>query len=622
MKKLSILLLSIVIVGSVFAQNANKSMTNVFGTIHNDTTWTNDTVNVIGDLYVPDSVTLTINAGTVVLFDNQYCIDIQGCIIAQGALNDSITFTATDTSGFHDTTHVGWSGLRFDSLSVSVDTSIISFCKFLYFYNDSTDTSAIYINDFSKIIIENSRFSHNIHTGIGWPAYSQTACCIQIENETSMHILNNIFTYNYGAFGCVNLGCSESGDIIDVLIKGNIFRYNIGGDECSSLKLSGYTQAMVINNIFEYNYSENRGGAICISGYCLPTLIGNLIANNYAVGNGGAFTVKYYANPKIINNTIVQNYSEDNGGAISVGCYTTSLLIQNNIIWGNEAEGDGEQLYIYDDYDYTPGYNISSNIIQGGFDSIYVYNSYAGIFNNNLDTSPAFLDSINHDYNLTCSSPAIDAASFPYSVMPLLDVDGNPRLMGSVYDIGAYEKNVYATVVSNPQSVVVMTGTSTSFNVTAIGATSYQWQLSDNLGSSWTNITNNAVYSGSTTATLNINADYSLNGNQYRCELGGVCPGALSYTDYAFLIVDFNVEIDENENMISVYPNPSKGDFVVQNAKGANLIISDVNGRVVDSYSNLSSDKEIINLSNQARGIYFLKIIKEDNLEVIKLIKE
>ena len=95
-----------------------------------------------------------------------------------------------------------------------------------------------------------------------------------------------------------------------------------------------------------------------------------------------------------------------------------------------------------------------------------------------------------------------------------------------------------------------------------------------------------------------------------------------SFSDYAFLIVNYNVGIDEKENMISVYPNPSKGDFVIQNAEGATLVISDVNGRVVETYSDLSSDKETINLSNQARGIYFLKIIKEDNLEVIKLIKE
>jgi len=35
-----------------------------------------------------------------------------------------------------------------------------------------------------------------------------------------MHILNNIFTYNYGPYGCIDIGCSESGDLIDVFIKG------------------------------------------------------------------------------------------------------------------------------------------------------------------------------------------------------------------------------------------------------------------------------------------------------------------------------------------------------------------------------------------------------------------
>jgi len=51
-------------------------------------------------------------------------------------------------------------------------------------------------------------------------------------------------------------------------------------------------------------------------------------------------------------------------------------------------------------------------------------------------------------------------------------------------------------------------------------------------------------------------------------------------------------------------------------------VISDVNGRVAETYSKISSNKETISLSKKARGIYFLKIIKENNIEVINIIKE
>jgi hypothetical protein len=427
-------------------------------------------------------------------------------------------------------------------------------------------------------------------------------------------IRNNVIqnnTVTVAGAGMVSYGGSAT-------IQNNIIIENVSDLYGGGIHIEDSGDVLITDNFIQNNSAVARGGGVCFYAEGFGgRFIDNLVVNNTSDLASAIFFS--FGNYTLINNTIANN--SINAQGLVFDDYSQAVLI-NNIIWGNVAEGDGEQLYIYDDYSYTSGYTISNNIIQGGFDSIYVYNSYAGIFTNNLDTSPAFLDSINHDYNLSCSSPAIEAGAFPITPMPLLDVDGSPRLMGSVYDIGAYEKNAFALVVSNPQSVVVMTGTSTSFNVIAIGASSYQWQLSDNLGVNWTNITDNAVYSGSTTATLNINADYTLNGNQYRCELGGNCPGAFSFSDYAFLVVDFNVGIDDNENMISVYPNPSKADFIVQNAQGATLIISDVNGRVVETYSDLSSNKETISLSNQARGIYFLKIIKEDNLEVIKIIKE
>ena len=609
------------LVGTAFAQSP-KSLETVSGAIHNDTTWTNDTVYVTGDIFVPDTVTLTINAGTAVLFDNQYCINIQGCIIAQGAINDSITFTAADTSGFHDTTHIGWSGLRFDSLSLSVDTSIISFCKFLYFYNDSVDTAAIYINDFSKIIIENSRFSHNIHNGFNnWPIYTSSPSCIQIENESSVHVLHNIFTYNYGSYGSINLGCSEEYDIVDVLIKGNIFRYNIGGEECSSLKLSGYNQALVVNNIFEYNYSEYSGGAICISGFARPTLIGNLIANNYAEDKGGAFTVKYYAAPKIINNTIVQNYSKEDGGAFSVGCHTLTLLVQNNIIWGNVAEGDGEQIYIYDDEYLTPSYTISNNIIQGGFDSIYVYNSYAGTFINNIDTSPAFVDSVNHDYHLTCASPALDAGSNPMiPQIPLFDIDGNYRISGAQIDLGAFELAA-AYITNQPQNITVNPRDQAVFSVTASGATSYQWETSNDFGNTWYNVVDGANFSGATTNTLTINTYNSLNGHLYRCILTSNCPNQIIESDYAILLVNV-VNIEEMQANFSIYPNPFSSKIYLENAINTEVFITDVNGKLIQHIANVASDKESIDLSKQSNGVYFVKIIEENTVKTRKIIKK
>jgi hypothetical protein len=592
------------------AQNSVKSSFLIDGAIHNDTTWASDTVMVNGDIYVPDTVTLTINPGTVVLFTDWYEIDVQGQLLAIGTINDSIIFKAADTSGFSTYSHVGWPGIKFDTPS-STDTSVISFCVFEFVNSTSDYDAAVYVNDFSKLIVEKSRFSYNYN--------SSEASCIQVENESNMIISGNVFTNNYSYYSCIQFGCSSSGDFVNPLIENNIFRFNYGLDEGSCLKLSGYNTAMVVNNIFEYNYCEGYGGAIVISGYSNPILIGNLIANNYAEYNGGGVAVKYYTNPKFINNTIVYNHTEDDGGGVSVGCSTENILFQNNIIWGNSADTTEVQLYCYDGG--TDNYKFLNNIIQYGFDSIYFENTFTGQFNNNLSTNPMFVDTINGDFHLLCTSPAIDAAMNPSIVMPLTDIDGSIRKNGVNFDLGAYELNANANLISQPQSVSVMTGTVATFTITATNATSFQWEVSPDLGSNWTTLTNDAVYSGVTTNTLTVNADYSMNGNMYHCIVEGSCPGNLTPSNPAFLIVNYNVGLNEKGSFVAVYPNPAKDHFFIENATGANVFISDMNGRVVLS-SVINSDKESISVSDLNSGIYFIKIVTLTSTQIERLVIE
>ncbi len=74
------------------------------------------------------------------------------------------------------------------------------------------------------------------------------------------------------------------------------------------------------------------------------------------------------------------------------------------------------------------------------------------------------------------------------------------------------------TISVDPANTAVCVGANANFTLTSAGATSYQWQ--ENTGSGFVNITDNATYSGSTTATLTITAvSASLNSYQYRCVL-------------------------------------------------------------------------------------------------------
>ncbi|MBC7889475.1 MAG: proprotein convertase P-domain-containing protein [Ferruginibacter sp.] len=109
------------------------------------------------------------------------------------------------------------------------------------------------------------------------------------------------------------------------------------------------------------------------------------------------------------------------------------------------------------------------------------------------------------------------AGTWTLTIKDNFDVDG-----GSLAGWGLVTKN--CTFISTPVSSAPWSqlcppfaGTLLTSNLT--GA-SYQWQL--NTGSGFVNITNNANYSGATTATLQvINAPSSWNGYQYRCVVDG-----------------------------------------------------------------------------------------------------
>ena len=80
-----------------------------------------------------------------------------------------------------------------------------------------------------------------------------------------------------------------------------------------------------------------------------------------------------------------------------------------------------------------------------------------------------------------------------------------------------------APVISGqPVNEEVCVGSNASFSVTATNATGYQWQV--NMGSGFVNVSNNAIYSGATTGTLNVaGAPANLNGYQYQVLVNGSC---------------------------------------------------------------------------------------------------
>jgi subtilisin family serine protease len=89
----------------------------VWGTIGDDTTWTNDkTYIVMGNIGVAPGVTLTIQAGTDVLFNGNYSLNVGGQLVADGMEEQPIRFLSN--------TGNDWGRIYFDDTSIDATADI------------------------------------------------------------------------------------------------------------------------------------------------------------------------------------------------------------------------------------------------------------------------------------------------------------------------------------------------------------------------------------------------------------------------------------------------------------------------------------------------------------------
>jgi hypothetical protein len=184
-------------------------------------------------------------------------------------------------------------------------------------------------------------------------------------------------------------------------------------------------------------------------------------------------------------------------------------------------------------------------------DYIYFYlwsneanNDFSGIVSsiNGANVSTILLDSAN---NCTTETVVIDLSSVPDADRGSILLYLNPMFYeeaGTPFNVlfdniavgGGYASACLSTtactdpgITGNPSTETVCAGSSTSFSVTTSGSVgTYQWQQSAT-GTTWTNLTNTAPYSGVNTAMLTItDVTTDLNGYQYRCSVTGSCSGS------------------------------------------------------------------------------------------------
>ncbi|MGK0304264.1 MAG: hypothetical protein ACI89X_005172 [Planctomycetota bacterium] len=215
--------------------------------------------------------------------------------------------------------------------------------------------------------------------------------------------------------------------MLDCLVSGNsggngtswIFWPGVGGAGGIDVRNSGITGGLstltncrVVDNVAGDGDGFGRGGS---GGMGLDGAGANLLHCTVAGNVGGS---------------VVGGAGTLGGGGVQVVQLASSAAIGNSILWGNrDAAGTGSQIEVL-----TGTATVTSSDIEGGF-------AGAG----NIQTDPEFRDVANSDYRLTAPSPCIDAGDSSAPGLPLLDFEGDPRLVASSVDIGADEACLLGT---------------------------------------------------------------------------------------------------------------------------------------------------------------------------------
>ncbi len=665
MKKIYTFLILAVLSVSTFATNEIVS-----GVISTNTTWSTDTVFVDGDINISGAATLTINEGTIILFNDFYKIRVDsGNVISIGTELEPIIFTAKGAIDYYDFSHTNWNGIEFynenDSLT-NLDSSKFVYTNFYYGHEQDEyyGGGAFLINNFSNLLINHCTFKYNHSNDCGG--------AIGIQNQSSPIITNSLFQYNIAedGGGAIQIGCSNDDDTLKALIEDCVFEYNqslyvddpyYGG---GAIKIGGYSTPIINRNYIAHNSSRSHGGGIVSSGISHPTVTNNVIVHNICDVNGGGIKVSYESNPFILNNTIAYNIA-GNGGGMSIGGKTDSILVKNNIIYGNRAK-KGNQFFVtlYNDAGTYYKWQIENNNIEGirdssisTVDTLSMYfnlkgdSVYTGTFINNIDVDPLFVDTISKFSLMSCSD-CINAGDTVNTFVTTVDFAQNNRIFDKIVDLGAYEYQ-YLQVVTKNVDDAVCDGDSLFLEG--------QWQT---LAGTYTDTLIGVLYCDSiviTDLTINTNPIVTITGadtilsnefttldagagfesytwnnsssdqtltvdgyvvgvgsHTYTVEVEGA--NGCTATDSIVVVVDLYNNINNiAETEVKIYPNPNNGEFTIE-ANNVKVNIVDSKGVVVYVNQFSNNSVENINLTNLSKGIYFVKIISSEFIKTKKIL--
>ncbi|HTN36908.1 MAG TPA: T9SS type A sorting domain-containing protein, partial [Arachidicoccus sp.] len=345
----------------------------------------------------------------------------------------------------------------------------------------------------------------------------------------------------------------------------------------------------------------------------------NEILGNAVIANAASSSIR------IINSTISRNYSavspSVSGGNI-LNMNDSKLFITNSVIWDNQSTK------IVDSSGSTT--QVAYSLVQG---------LPADPLDHNLDGTidySIFVDAPNGDYQLNMASPAINAGLNDTLVNALMaynggdpdggvDLAGNPRILESVVDLGAFEFVRSAL----PVKMGELKG-----SIDKVGHAILRWPT-------YTEANNKGFQvQESSDGVKFVNSHFvpslGRNGNSSAPLLYSFDAGAISGVRYFRLRqLNYNgsstgsnvIRLQEANTRfhLTAYPNPARNNINVhvegKMAANPRIIVVDFSGRVLISRELTGSDAKV-DLSSLAAGIYLIKYVDDNQSTVIRIVKQ
>lgn len=227
--------------------------------------------------------------------------------------------------------------------------------------------------------------------------------------EASAVLSNCVLTLNsasrYGG------GCS-SGTLYNSVLAGNYAVYRGGGAAGATLN-----DCILTNN----NASSGGGADQSVLNRCVLT------------GNGSGTTAGGGAYQCVLNNCLLKGNWAANYGGGSYYCTLNNCILNSNragYYGGNSSRDTLNNCITFDPDPYN------SPVYSTGNYSCLNFPPDWGV--GNITNNPQFVNANAGNYRLAAGSPCIDRGNNAY-VQGTADMDGNPRILNGIVDMGAYE---------------------------------------------------------------------------------------------------------------------------------------------------------------------------------------